>query len=141
MSKEQVVDKGIKQKSTKEWTHSLMAVPFVRGHRTVSPQTPRNACTYTRHPAQCHVWRVDMVLGQTHQKNGMRVKTSTDPGLKKEIAGLYGIRCKLVKKITLNHWNTRTTNQPSYKYEINYPNNNRTIVNNIYFDLNDDLTY
>ena len=32
----------------------LMAVPFVRGHRTVSPWTPRNTCVYTRHPTQCH---------------------------------------------------------------------------------------
>ena len=31
-----------------------MAVPFVRGHRTVSPRTPRNIYMYRRHPAQCH---------------------------------------------------------------------------------------
>ena len=49
-SKEQVVDKGIRQKSTKEWTHSLMAVPFVRGHRSVFSWTPRNTCVYTSHP-------------------------------------------------------------------------------------------
>ena len=49
-STEQVVDKGIRQKSTKEWTHSLTAVPFVRGHRSVFPQTPRNTGVYTRHP-------------------------------------------------------------------------------------------
>ena len=69
-SKEQVLDKGIRQKSTKEWTHSLTAVPFVRGHWTVSPRTPRNTCVYTRHPAQCHghVWCVDMAPGQTHKK-------------------------------------------------------------------------
>ena len=49
-STEQVVDKGIRQKSTKEWTHSLTAVPFVRGHRSVFPRTPRNTGVYTRHP-------------------------------------------------------------------------------------------
>ena len=66
-SKEQVMQKGIRQKTTKEWTHSLTAVPFVRGHRTVSPRSPRNTCVYTRHPAQCHghVWRVDTATGQT----------------------------------------------------------------------------
>ena len=46
-STEQVVDKGIRQKSTKEWTHSLTAVPFVRGHRSVFPS---DSGVYTRHP-------------------------------------------------------------------------------------------
>ena len=32
------------------FTHSLTAVPFVRGHRSVFPQTPRNTGVYTRHP-------------------------------------------------------------------------------------------
>ena len=49
-STEQVVDKGIRQKSTKEWTHSLTVVPFVRGHLSVFAQTPRNTGVYTRHP-------------------------------------------------------------------------------------------
>ena len=31
----------------KEWTRSLLAVPFVRGYRTVNPRTPRNDCVYT----------------------------------------------------------------------------------------------
>ena len=51
-------------------THSLTAVPFVRGHRTVFPRTPRNTCVYTRHSAQCHghVWRVDTAPGKTRKK-------------------------------------------------------------------------
>ena len=49
-----VLNKGIRQKSTKEWTCSLLAVPFVQGHWTVNPQTPRNDCMYTRQPAQWH---------------------------------------------------------------------------------------
>ena len=32
------------------FTHSLTAVPFVRGHRSVFPRTPRNTGVYTRHP-------------------------------------------------------------------------------------------
>ena len=32
------------------FTHSLMAVPFVRGHRSVFPRTLRNTGVYTRHP-------------------------------------------------------------------------------------------
>ena len=32
------------------FTHSLTAVPFVRGHRSMFPRTPRNTGVYTRHP-------------------------------------------------------------------------------------------
>ena len=32
------------------FTHSLTAVPFVWGHRSVFPRTPRNTGVYTRHP-------------------------------------------------------------------------------------------
>ena len=32
------------------FTHSLTAVPFVRGHRSVFPRNPRNTGVYTRHP-------------------------------------------------------------------------------------------
>ena len=32
------------------FTHSLTAVPFVRGHRSVFPRTARNTGVYTRHP-------------------------------------------------------------------------------------------
>ena len=51
----EVVDKGIRQKSIHSFhsipfTHSLTAVPFVRGHRSVFPRTPRNTGVYTRHP-------------------------------------------------------------------------------------------
>ena len=34
--------KGLGKNPQKEWTHSLLAVPFVQGHRTVAPWTPRN---------------------------------------------------------------------------------------------------
>ena len=42
-SKEQVFDKGIRQK---EWTHSLFAVPIVRNHLAVVELTPRSKCMY-----------------------------------------------------------------------------------------------
>ena len=32
------------------FTHSLTAVPFVRGHRSMFPRNPRNTGVYTRHP-------------------------------------------------------------------------------------------
>ena len=59
-SKEQVVDKGIRQKSTKEWTHSLTAVPF--SSRTMSR----------------HMLHDDTTPGQTRTKAKLRVYTPSD---------------------------------------------------------------
>ena len=70
------MDKGIRQNSTKEWTHSLTAVPFVRGHRSVFPRTLRNTGVYTRHPT--FVTATSGVLTRLPEKlskNGMRVYT------------------------------------------------------------------
>ena len=75
-STEQVVDKGIRQKSTKEWTHSLTAVPFVRGHRSVFPRTPRNTSVYTRLPT--FVTATSGVLTRLPaklSKNGMLIRS------------------------------------------------------------------
>ena len=85
-STEQVVDKGIRQKSTKEWTHSLTAVPFVRGHRSVFPRTPRNTGVYTRHPT--FVTATSGVLTRLPEKlskNGMRVYTLSDMQSEKKL--------------------------------------------------------
>ena len=80
-----------------------MAVPFVRGHRTVPPWTPRNTCVYTRHPSQRHAMcGVLMWLPAKHAKNGMRVKTLADQPSQQKFAGLYGIRCKLVNIINFS---------------------------------------
>ena len=38
----------------KEWTRSLLAVPFVRGHPTVTPGTPRNDGMYTHQSPWWH---------------------------------------------------------------------------------------
>ena len=79
-STEQVVDKGIRQKST----HSLTAVPFVRGHRSVFPRTPRNTGVYTRHPT--FVTATSGVLTRLPEKlskNGMCVYTLSDRRSKK----------------------------------------------------------
>ena len=86
-STEQVVDKGIRQKSTKEWTHPLTAVPFVRGHRSMFPRTPRNTGVYTRHPT--FVTATSGVLTRLPaklSKNGMRVYTLSDRRSKKKFA-------------------------------------------------------
>ena len=85
-STEQVVDKGIRQKSTKEWTHSLTAVPFVRGHRSVFPRTPRNTGVYTHHPT--FVTATSGVLTRLPawlSKNRMRVYTLSDMRSKKKL--------------------------------------------------------
>ena len=87
------MDKGIRQKSTKEWTHSLTAVPFVRGHRSVFPRTPRNTGVYTRHPT--FVTATSGVLTRLPaklSKSGMRVYTLSDRRSKKKIACLNGLR-------------------------------------------------
>ena len=96
------MDKGIRQKSTKEWTHSLTIVPFVRGHRTVPPRTRETSSrTMSR-----HVWRVDTAPGQTRKKRNacQDVRRSA---VENKIAGLYGIRCELVnnKLLKTTLWN------------------------------------
>ena len=61
------------------FTHSLMAVPFVRGKRSVFPRTPRNTGVYTRHPT--FVTATSGVLTRLPawlSKNGMRVYTLSD---------------------------------------------------------------
>ena len=53
------------------FTHSLTAVPFVRGHRSVFPRTPRNTGVYTRHPTF-------VTATAKLSKNGMGVYTLSD---------------------------------------------------------------
>ena len=78
-STEKVVDKGLGKNPQKSVPHSLTAVPFVQGHRSVFPRTPRNTCVYTRHPM--FVTATSDVLTRLPaklSKNGMRVKMSTE---------------------------------------------------------------
>ena len=68
------------------FTHSLTAVPFVRGHRSVFPRTPRNTGVYTRHPM--FVTATSGVLTRLPaklSKNGMRVYTLSDRRSKKKL--------------------------------------------------------
>ena len=61
------------------FTHSLTAVPFVRGHRSVFPRTPRNTGVYTRHPT--FVTATSGVLTRLPawlSKNRMRVYTLSE---------------------------------------------------------------
>ena len=52
------------------FTHSLTAVPFVRGHRSVFPRTPRNTGRVYTSSNVCHSheWRVDTASGLTLKK-------------------------------------------------------------------------
>ena len=68
------------------FTHSLTAVPFVRGHRSVFPRTPRNTGVYTRHPT--FVTATSGVLTRLPaklSKNGMRVYTLSERRSKKKM--------------------------------------------------------
>ena len=61
------------------FTHSLTAVPFVRGHRSVFPWTPRNTGVYTRHPTFVTATSGMLTrLPAKLSKNGMRVYTLSD---------------------------------------------------------------
>ena len=68
------------------FTHSLKAVPFVRGHRSVFPRNPRNTGVYTRHPT--FVTATSGVLTRLPaklSKNGMRVYTLSDRWSEKKL--------------------------------------------------------
>ena len=100
-STEQVVDKGIRQKSTKEWTHSLTAVLLSGG---------TEACSlgFRETPACIHVIqrlsqpRVACWHGfrQNSQKTEC-VFTRCPTGRCKKIACLNGLRSEGVKKLVL----------------------------------------
>ena len=66
--------KGLGKNPQKEWTRSLLAVPFVRGHPTVTPGTPRNDGLYTCQSPWWHATRgVFTSIPAKHTKIGMRV--------------------------------------------------------------------
>ena len=46
--------KGLGKNPQKKWTRSFLAVPFVRGHPTVTQGTPRNYGMYTRQSPWWH---------------------------------------------------------------------------------------
>ena len=61
--------KGLGKNPQKDWTRSLLAVPFVRGHPTMTPGSPRNDGVYTRQSPWWHVTRgiVYKSSGKTHK--------------------------------------------------------------------------
>ena len=72
------------------FTHSLTAVPFVRGHRSVFPRTPRNTSVYTRHPTF-----VTATSGMLTRPSGLTLKKQTCG--RKKIECIHGLRSEGVK--------------------------------------------
>ena len=68
------------------FTHSLTAVPIVRGHRSVFPRTPRNTGVHTRHPTFVTATSGELTrLPAKLSKNGMRVYTLSDRQSKQKL--------------------------------------------------------
>ena len=86
------------------FTHSLTAVPFVRGHRSVFPRTPRNTGVYTRHPT--FVTATSDVLTRLPawlSKNRMCVYTLSDMRSEKKLHVYTASRSEGVNKIYAKH--------------------------------------
>ena len=93
MSKEQVLDQA---KIQKEWTRSLLAVPFVQGHWTVTLWTEKRLRVYKSSSTMIHhAWRVDKAPAKTH-KNRIARLDALRSAVPQQIACLYGLRCELV---------------------------------------------
>ena len=90
------------------FTHSLTAVPFVRGHRSVFPRTLRNTGVYTRHPTFVTVTSGVLTrLPAKLSKNGMRVYTLSERRSEKKLRVYTASEAKGLKNglrlIKLNH--------------------------------------
>ena len=82
------------------FTHSMTAVLFVRGHRSVFPRTPRNTGVYTRHPT--FVTATSDVLTRLPaklSKNRMRVYTLSDMRSKKKLRVYTASEAKGLKPV------------------------------------------
>ena len=75
------------------FTHSLTAVPFVRGHRSVFPRTPRNTGV-----CHSHEWRVDTASGLTLKKQNACLH-AVRHAVGKKIACIHGLRSEGVNKL------------------------------------------
>ena len=100
------------------FTHSLTAVPFVRGHRSVFPRTPRNTGVYTRHPT--FVTATSGVLTRLPaklSKNRMRVYTLSDRRSKKKLHVYTASEAKGLKKKIFNQTAHNVT-FPAWKWPL-----------------------
>ena len=73
-------------------------MPFVRGHRSVFPRTPRNTGVYTRHPTFVTATSggVDTASGKTLKKRNACLH-AVRQAAEKKIACLNGLRSEGVK--------------------------------------------
>ena len=109
-STEQVMDKGIRQNSTKEWTHSLTAVPFCPGApKRVPSDSEKHRRVYTSsNVCHSHEWRVDTASWKTLKKRNACLH-AVRQAVETKIACIHGLRSEGVKeikpkKITLMCW-------------------------------------
>ena len=75
------------------FTHSLKAVPFVRGHRSVVPSdSEKHRRVYTSsNVCHSHEWRVDTASGKTLKKRNACLH-AVRQAVEKKIACIYGLR-------------------------------------------------
>ena len=89
------------------FTHSLTAVPFVRGHRSVFPSdSEKHRRVYTSsNVCHSHEWRVDMASGKALKKR-IACLHALRQAVEKKIACIYGLRSegvnrKIIRKKTI----------------------------------------
>ena len=95
------------------FTHSLTAVPFVRGHRSVFPSdSEKHRRVYTSsNVCHSHEWRVDTASGKTLQKRNACLH-GVQQAVRKQIACIYGLRSEGVKELGLKHENVQKNQLP-----------------------------
>ena len=108
--------KGLGKNQQKEWTRSLFAVPFfVRGHRTVTPWTPRNDCMCTRQAPRWHTTcGVLTSLRATNTEIVMFKFKVFRLSMGKICPCIYGLRSELV-----NQWCKQSHKMPMMLYFSN----------------------
>ena len=98
MSKEQDLDKGIRQKSTKRVNLFIVCSAFCPWPPNHDPMdSEKQLRVYTsRRTMACHVWRVDKAPGHTHRNWNACLKVLR-LSMGKICACTYDIRCELIK--------------------------------------------
>ena len=92
--------KGLVKNPQKESTRSLIAVPFVRGHLTVTPGM--DCICVNCHDGMPHVACLQ-VFRQNTQKSECVYRRSPIGPSQQNFAGLYGIRCKNAKILPIDN--------------------------------------
>ena len=106
MSNEQVLDKGIRQKSTKRVNSFIVCSAFSLEPLNRDPMdSEKQLRVYTSGCSMaCHVWRVDKVPGHIHKIGSPLIILS----MGKVFACTYGIRSKLVNNTKYHAWSVES---------------------------------